>query len=143
MIANARANGLSLEEVVILASLLERETITDEERPIVAGILLNRLNADWPLQVDASVQYALGDSKEWWPRPLTRDQIENTTSRYNTYKYSGLPVGPISNPGISSLKAVANPEDTDYWYYIHDDDGKIHYAKTLEQHNANIAKYLK
>lgn len=143
-------SNLTLNQIVILASLIERETITDEERPIVAGILLNRVNADWPLQVDASVQYALASAKcrntitncEWWPRPLTKDDL-SISSPLNTYKYPGLPPSPISNPGLSSLKAAIYPEETDYWYYLHDEKGQIHYAETLEEHNRNVAKYLK
>lgn len=142
-------SGLSDYEVLILASLIERETKTAGERPIVAGIVLNRLNAGWPLQIDASVQYAVSTSKckvslgstcEWWPI-LTKDDLDINSS-YNSYKFATLPPTPIASPGLSSLKAAANPESTDYWYYIHDNDGKIHFSKTLEEHNANIRKYL-
>ena len=148
---DALANlGFSLDEGVILASLLERETLTGEERPVVAGILYNRLAAGWPLQVDAAVQYAMANDictqgsvecKDWWPRPITSTDLE-LDSPYNTYVYSGLPPAPISNPGISSLKAVAFPENTDYWFYLHDPDGNIHYAKTLAEHNQNIINFL-
>ncbi len=134
-------SGLSFSQVVVLASLIERETKTDGERPVVAGILLNRLDAGWPLQVDASVQYAVGTSKDWWPI-LTLEDL-STTSSYNTYKYQGFPPTPIANPGLSSIKAALDPESNNYWYYIHDTNGKIHYAKTLSEHNANIAKYLR
>lgn len=133
-------SGLSLDQVVVLASIVERETKTDAERPMVAGILMNRLNADWPLQVDAAVQYAVGTSKNWWPI-LTLDDL-SIKSAYNTYKNSGLPPAPIANPGLSSIKGVMNPTENDYWYYIHDTKGTIHYAKTLSEHNANISKYL-
>jgi UPF0755 protein len=121
---------------VILASLIERETITDEERPIVAGILNNRLDIGMALQVDATIQYAKGS----WDPILPQDKALN--SPYNTYKFPGLPPGPIANPGLTSLKAVANPEETDFFYYLHDSKGKIYYAKTLEEHNQNITKYL-
>lgn len=134
-------SGLSLSQVIVLASLIERETKTDEERPVVAGIMLNRLSAGMPLQIDASVQYGVGTSKNWWP-VLTLGDIAKS-SPYNTYKNKGLPPTPIANPGISSLRAAFSPKDTDYWYYIHDLDGKIHYAETLDEHNANIARYLK
>lgn len=134
------ASGLSFNERIVLASLIERETKTAEERPIVAGILIKRLNAGWPLQVDASVQYAVGTPKNWWPI-LTAEDL-TITSSYNSYKYAGLPPAPIASPGLSSILASFNPQDSDYWYYIHDTSGKIHYAKTLEEHNANIAKYL-
>ncbi len=126
---------------VILASLIERETKTDEERPVVAGILLNRLNIGMALQVDASVQYAVGNSENWWP-VLTREDL-SINSPYNTYKFPGLPPAPIANPGLSSLRAAANPEESDYFYYLHDSEGLIHYAETLEEHNANVAKYLR
>lgn len=141
-------SNLSFKEAVTLASLLERETKTNEERPVVAGILIKRLEAGWPLQVDASVQYAVATTKcsvqgakcDWWA-PLTKDDL-SINSPYNTYKFQRLPPSPIANPGLSSLQAAFNPTPSPYWYYIHDQDGKIHYAKTLEEHNANIAKYL-
>lgn len=125
---------------VILASLIERETKTSEERPIVAGILLNRIFIGMPLQVDASVQYAIGNPYDWWPI-LTRDDL-GVNSPFNTYKFTGFPPAPIANPGISSLEAAASPSQSDYLYYIHDPSGQIHYAKTLAEHNDNIAKYL-
>ena len=140
-------NDRSLEEIIILASILERETKTDEERPIVAGILWKRLDAGWPLQADATVQYAVGGEScqkkvdcNWWPI-LSREDLE-IISPYNSYKFTGLPPTPISNPGFSSLKGAVLPKESKYWYYIHDSDGKIHYAETLEGHNANIRKYL-
>ncbi len=101
---------------LIMASLVEEETKTDLERPIVAGILYKRLKADWPLQVDVAPE---------------------------TYKRLGLPRAPIANPGLISIKAAITPEESSYWYYLHDSEGNIHYAKTLEEHNLNISKYLK
>ena len=133
-------SGLSFEQAITLASLIERETKRDAERPVVAGILMNRLNAGWPLQVDAAVQYAVGTSKNWWPILSLEDL--SAKSAYNTYKNQGLPPAPIASPGISSIKGALNPTESDYWYYIHGTDGKIHYATTLVEHNANIAKYL-
>lgn len=133
-------SGLTFDQAIVLASILERETKTDAERPIVAGILINRLNAAMPLQVDAAVQYAVGTSKNWWPT-LTLDDL-SVKSAFNTYKNQGLPPAPIASPGISSIKGALNPQANDYWYYIHDGSGQIHYAKTLAEHNANIAKYL-
>ncbi|QQG47770.1 MAG: endolytic transglycosylase MltG [Candidatus Woesebacteria bacterium] len=132
--------GLSLRQTVILASIVERETGKFEENPFVAGILLNRLNAGWPLQADATVQYILGTPQKWWPNVLSEDL--KIKSSYNTYTFAGLPIAPIANPGLNALEAAANPKDTPYWYYLHDSGGQIHYAKTLEEHNANIAKYL-
>lgn len=133
-------SGLSLGQAITLASLLERETKTDRERPVVAGILIKRLNSGWPLQTDAAVQYAVGTSKDWWPI-LTLDNL-SIKSPYNTYKNRGLPPSPIASPGLSSIKGVFGPTQSDYWYYIHDVKGQIHYARTLEEHNANISKYL-
>jgi UPF0755 protein len=135
-----QGSNLTFSQAVILASLLERETKTDTERPIVAGILINRLNLGMPLQVDASVQYAVGTPADWWPIITLNDLKVN--SLYNTYKYAGLPPAPIANPGLSSFKAALNPAQTDYLYYISDTSGQIHYAKTLAEQNANIAKYL-
>ena len=142
----ARQKGLTVEQTVILASLVEREAKYENDRPIVASILLKRLKNDWPLQVDATVQYALGyqeKQKTWWKKNLTKQDLE-IDSPYNTYKYKGLPPTPISNPGLSSIKAVikANP-NTPYWYYISDKRGKLHFAKTLKEHQANINKYLR
>lgn len=133
-------SSLSSKDLVTLASLIERETKGDAERPVVAGIILNRLNAGWPLQIDASVQYVAGNASNWWPI-LTKADLQ-INSPYNSYKFTGLPPAPIASPGITSIKAAYNPEANDYWYYIHDNSGVIHYAKTLEEHNANIRKYL-
>ncbi|MGA2910378.1 MAG: endolytic transglycosylase MltG [Candidatus Microgenomates bacterium] len=133
-------SNLTFAQSVILASMLERETKTDTERPIVAGIIINRINLGMPLQVDASVQYAVGTSSDWWPI-LTLEDLK-VKSPYNTYLNQGLPPAPIANSGLSSLNAAFNPAQTDYLYYIHDPSGQIHYAKTLEEQNANIAKYL-
>ena len=137
---DSSGSPLSFQEKLILASIIERETKTDEQRPIVAGVLMNRLNIGMALQVDAAVQYAVGTPKNWWPI-LTRDDL-TSVSKFNTYKYAGLPPSPIANPGISSIKAAYAPKDSDYWYYIHDPKGLIHYAKTLSEHNANVSKYL-
>lgn len=122
---------------LIIASMLERETFADTEKPIVAGILYKRLENDWPLQVDATLQYVKGN---WEPIYSIDKEIK---SAFNTYKNLGLPPSPIANPGLSSILAAISPEESDYWYYIHDNDAKIHYARTLEEHNLNINKYLK
>lgn len=132
--------GLTFSQKIILASIIERETKTNSERPVVAGIMLNRIRAGMPLQVDAAVQYAVGTPANWWPI-LSREDLK-VNSPYNTYKFIGLPPTPISNPGLSSLSAAFSPEETEYFYYIHDASGTIHYGKTLQEHNANIVKYL-
>jgi UPF0755 protein len=111
---------------------------------MIAGILLNRIKLGMPLQVDATLQYALGYQpfeKTWWKKDLTDDD-KKTDSLYNTYTNVGLPPGPIANPGLASIKAAIYPTASDYLYYIHDKTGTIHYAKTIEEHNANVQKYL-
>jgi UPF0755 protein len=134
---------LTKEEIVIIASLVEREAITNQEKPIIAGILLNRLNAGMALQVDATIQYAKGQNasnKKWW-EGVTIEEYKSVVSDYNTYLNAGLPPRPISNPGFEALRAAASPADTDYLYYLHDKDRQIRYAKTLKEHNANIGKF--
>lgn len=145
--------GSVSKEVLILASIVEREAKYDQDRPIVAGILIKRWQRNWPLQADATVQYALANKQfdnltigqlgnfNWWPK-ITKDDLE-INSPFNTYKYKNLPPTPICNPGVAAIKAVLNPTQTDYWYYLSDKNGVVHYAKTLEEHNQNIAKYLK
>lgn len=135
---------LTADEIITLASLIEREAKTNEERPTIAGILLNRLNAGIALQVDATVQYAKGydaASDSWWPQVAPQD-YQRVKSPFNTYLHPGLPPGPIANPGIESIRAATSPRDTSYLYYLHDSEGKIHYAENIEEHNANIRKYL-
>jgi len=141
----AKEKSLTEEEVIIIASLVEREAKYDEDRKKVASIILKRLKNDWPLQVDATVQYALGyqpHEKTWWKKNLTKEDLE-IDSPYNTYKNKGLPPTPICNPGLASIKAVIDAnENTPYWFYLSDKNGKIHYSKTLEEHNKNIKKFL-
>lgn len=145
MIADAKKAGLSLSSVVTLASLVEREGKTSQDRPVIAGILLNRLNQDWPLQVDATLQYVLGyqaQEKTWWKKELS-DADKKIDSPYNTYMYAGLPPAPIANPGLEAIKAVIYPTKTEYMFYLHDAKGIAHYAKTIEEHEKNIADYLR
>ena len=139
---------LTFNEVLTLASIVERETKTKDERPVVSGILLNRIEIGMPLQADATAQYALGNVRclgkfecDWWKQP-TRDDLE-VSSPYNTYKIAGLPPSPIANPGLESIKAALTPQESDFLYYIHEPNGTIHYAKTLEEHNKNVDQYLR
>jgi len=125
---------------MILASLIERETRGNEEKPIVAGIILKRLEAGWPLQIDATVQYAVGKAGGYW-KSLTKEDLQ-VNSLFNTYKNRGFPPAPICNPGLASIKAAVSPEESEFWFYIHDDKGIIHYAKTAEEHAVNVKKYL-
>ncbi len=127
----------TLEQIVILASIVEREERDPVERPRVAGILWKRLDANRGLDADATILYALGRTKGG----LSYSDLQ-VDSLYNTRKYRGLPPGPISNPSVSSLRAALYPESTPYWYYLHDSEGNVHYGKTLEEHNENKAKYL-
>ncbi|MBI4057884.1 endolytic transglycosylase MltG [Candidatus Microgenomates bacterium] len=148
ILERAQSQGLTRNKLVTLASLVERETRTSDERPVVAGILLKRLEAGWPLQVDATLQYILGNFKcqisnvkcNWWEPVQSGDK--QIKSPYNTYTNRGLPPGPIANPGLSSIKAVANPQNSSYWFYLHDREGVIHYAETAEDHAENIRNYL-
>jgi UPF0755 protein len=137
-------NDLSLNQILTLASLVQRESASEAEMPLIAGILLNRLNLGMPLQVDATLQYIKAYSsaeQSWWPTPLAADK--NLDSSFNTYQNSGLPPSPICNPGLTAIKAVLKPQPSNAFYYIHDLSGKIHTAETLEGHNANVNQYLR
>jgi UPF0755 protein len=136
----SKQTDLTDEQIVILASMLEREAKTDAEKPMIAGIIHNRLDEGMALQIDATIQYAKGHAGAWW-KPVTLAEYKSVNSPYNTYLFAGLPPGPISNPGLESLKAAAAPADNDYLFYLHDQTGNIRYAKTLEQHEANITRY--
>jgi UPF0755 protein len=136
--------NLSEEQIIIFASIIEREALHFEDFPIIAGILLKRYNTQMPLEVDATVQYALGYNaveKTWWKKNLTVDDLK-INSPYNTRKFANLPPTPISNPGEKALRAVINYQDSPYWFYISDAKGTTHYAKNLDEHNQNVAKYL-
>ena len=132
------SSSLSLEEVIILASILEREANTKESKEIVSGILQNRLSINMPLQADATIEYALHKPlKELTPEDLKID------SPYNTYLNKGLPPTPIGNPGLEAIEAVLNPKATEYMFYITGDDGNFYYAKNFDEHRINIEKYLR
>ncbi len=144
MLSALKKEGITKDELVIIASLVEREGKTGTDRPIIAGILLNRLRRNWPLQVDATLQYAIGyqqREKIWWKKELT-DEDKKIDSPYNTYLNPGFPPGPIANPGLEAIKAVLNPQVTEYMFYLHDKTGVAHYAKTIEGHLENIRLYL-
>ena len=140
--AKVKAKGLTEDEGVILASIVEREARSDKVRTEVASILLKRFKIDMGLNADATIQYALGyqsGEKSWWKRHLTKEDLK-IDSPYNTYLYRGLPPAPIANPGLSSLQAVANADpNTLYLYYYHDSKGNSFYGRTLEEHNQNVA----
>jgi UPF0755 protein len=127
------ANLMDRDKIVIVASLIEKEAATSSERTKIASVIYNRLCSKlYPcLQIDATVQYALGERKE----QLTTADLD-ISSPYNTYNNAGLPVGPIANPGLSTLKAALYPADTDYFFYALDTDGTHHFSETYYEHNA-------
>ena len=133
--AEALKQGRSLNEVVTLASIVEKEGRGAEERRIIAGILLNRLKIGMRLQADSTINYATKANRA----RVSLNDLE-INSPYNTYKNDGLPPGPICNPSAESLEAALHPAQTNYIYYLHDAQGKIYYAKTLEEHKANRYK---
>ena len=143
-----RSQGLTENQGIILASIVEREARSDGARTMVASILLKRFKIGMALNADATVQYALvpqgsenPPENGWWKRHLEREDLK-VNSPYNTYIHAGLPPAPIANPGLSSIAAVANADpSTSYLYYYHDSKGISHYGKTLEEHNQNIANY--
>ncbi|MDW8325321.1 MAG: endolytic transglycosylase MltG [Anaerolineales bacterium] len=136
--AQLAARGLTLHQAVIIASLIEREAVIEDERPIIASVIFNRLAAGQPLEIDASVQYALGAPGNWWP-PLAGLDLRSVDSPFNTYRVSGLPAGPISNVRAGSLRAAANPAQTGYYFYraACDGSGRHNFAATYEEHLAN------
>ncbi len=136
--------GLSLNEGITLASIVQREAGHADDAPLIASVFLNRLNIHMPLGSDVTVQYALGydeAEKTWWKKDLTPDDLA-IDSPYNTRLYAGLPPNPICNPGLAAIKAVATPATSDYYYFLYDKDGNVHFAKTLDEHNSNKQKYL-
>lgn len=142
----ASQRGLTDEQVIIFASLIEKEARSFENKVKVASIMLKRYKQGWPLDLDATVQYALGYDpikKTWWKRALLSSDTK-ITSPYNTYRFAGLPPGPICNPGLDSINAILQADpNTPYWFYISSRDGTtMHYARTAEEHQRNIELYL-
>jgi UPF0755 protein len=131
--------GLTLTEIVTLASLVERETPNRQERPLVAGVFYNRLRLGYALQCDPTVQYALAIAG----RPEKQIQAADLRidSPYNTYEHRGLPPGPIANPGEASLRATLDPAPTDFLYFVANDQGGHFFSKTLAEHNQNVVRY--
>jgi UPF0755 protein len=133
----AQELGLTVREVVILASLVEKEAKLDEERPLIAAVFWNRLHRGMRLESCATVLYALGEQKE----RLTYKDL-HVNSPYNTYLHDGLPPGPIANPGLASIRAVLYPAHVDYLYFVSRGDGSHYFSRTLEEHNAAAQIYL-
>lgn len=140
---NTSISKRTKNEIVTIASLIEREARHAEDRPLVSSVISNRLGLGMKLDIDATLQYILGyqeNQKRWWKKSLTNsDKLIN--SPYNTYRVAGLPPGPISSPGLASLQAAVNPAKTSYLFYITDKNGINRYAEDLEGHTANIENY--
>ncbi len=133
--AEARDLELTRHEIITLASIIEEEAQSASERPRISSVFHNRLKRNWRLQADPTVLYALGNPE----RLLTKADL-SVDSPYNTYKYKGLPPGPIANPGIDSIMAALRPEKTDYLYFVAIGEGKHHFSKTLSEHNRMVRK---
>lgn len=132
----AKRRNLTAYDVLILASMIERETPSDKERPLIASVLYNRLARGEPLYIDATIRYV----ERNWSKPLRQSELDRDTP-YNTRLHSGLPPTPIGNPGLASLKAAAKPAKTDYLYYVAKPGGCHAFAETLEEHERNVAAY--
>lgn len=130
--------GLTLHEVLTIASLIEREAFHYSEKAAISGVIYNRMKIGMPLQIDATVIYAVGGGKEHISRVLYA-HLE-AASPFNTYKHNGLPPGPIASPGIKSIEAALYPEDHDYLYYVLGDNGHV-FSKTYSEHLVNVGKY--
>ena len=130
--------GKTLSEIVIMASIIEKEVRTFEDKKIVSGILWKRVKVGMPLQSCATIAYITG-------KKTTKISIEETQidSPYNTYKYAGLPVGPICNPSLESIEAAVYPQESPYWYYLSAPEGETIFSRTLQEHNIAKLKYLK
>jgi UPF0755 protein len=142
MRAQAVAQGRTLYEVIVLASIVEREAVLAAERSTIASVYLNRLAAGIKLDADPTIQYALGQPGEWWPQ-ISAEDYTAVDSPWNTYLYAGLPPGPIANPGLGSISAVLTPADTPYIFFMRDcdaNDGSHLFAANQEEHLANYAR---
>ncbi len=147
----ARQQGLTFYQALIVASIVERETLLAAEKPIVASVYLNRLNPAFGesyLNADPTVQYAMGyqpGSGQWWKSPVTLDEYQQVDSPYNTYLYPGLPPGPIANPSIGSIMAVLQPAQTNYLYFVcrHQNckGGEHTFATSYQEHLQNVSNY--
>jgi UPF0755 protein len=136
--SNLGSCGLTLHEAVTMASIIQRETLAEEEMATIASVFYNRLAINMFLETDPTVQYAIGfnvSTETWWKSPLTYDDLE-INSPYNTYRNPGLPPGPISNPDLAALKAAVAPADTDYLFFRAKCDGSAthNFSTTYEEH---------
>lgn len=136
ILERARSRGLSLHQLLTLASIVEREAVVRDERALIAAVFWNRLRLEMPLQADPTVQYAMRKERG----TLTRSDLE-TDHPYNTYRRAGLPPGPIASPGMASIEAVLEPAPVSFLYFVAVDDQRHQFSTTLEQHNAAVARY--
>jgi len=134
----AKSQGRTFDQIVIMASIIEREVQSDEDLALVSGILWKRFDDGVGLDADATIRYAL----DKWDQPLTQQDLE-VDSPYNTRRYQGLPPGPISNPGLRAIIAAVRPAQSDYYYYLSAPNGETIFSRTLDEHNANKAKHLR
>lgn len=133
-----QASNRTLDQVITMASIVEREVTSEEDMALVAGVLWKRFDEGMGLDADATVRYALSK----WNEPLTINDL-SSDSPYNTRKFRGLPPGPICNPGLRAIIATIRPESSEYYYYLSAPDGKTIFARTNDDHNVNKAKYLR
>jgi UPF0755 protein len=131
-------SGRSLHEILTMASVIEKEVRTEKDRQLVADIFWRRLERGMPLQADSTVNYVTGKSVA----AVSANDL-GADSHYNTYKYAGLPPGPICNPGLAAIRAAVSPQANSYWYFLTDEAGGVHYARDLDEHNSNKARYLR
>lgn len=144
LLEQARADGQNPRQVLTLASIVEREAVIQSERPVIASVYLNRLKIGMALQADPTTQYALGyqpDQKTWWKRPLFLDDLKYADpAGYNTYVSAVIPPGPIASPGLSSIQAVLNPAQTDYYFFVAtcNQDGSHQFSVTFQEHQSKL-----
>ena len=134
------ASGRSLHEILTIASIIEREVVEESERSLVSAVIWNRLEAGMLLQMNSTVQYAVGEPSGWWKAGLSDDDL-SLASPYNTYLSSGLPPTPIASPGLASIEAAANPANVPYLFFVARGDGTHAFAVTYEEHQANVERY--
>ena len=136
LVARARARGLSVHQLLTLASIIEREAIDPEERRLISAVFWNRLRLDMPLQADPTVQYAVAKER----RALTRADLASDNA-YNTYVHRGLPPGPIASPGLAAIEAALDPAPVKFLYFVARDDRRHHFSTTVAEHNAAVVRY--
>lgn len=139
MLADIAKSGRSIHETLTMASLLEREVRHDEDKAKVADLFWRRFDSGWALQADSTVHYAVNKKGNVFTTAADRA----TKNPWNTYEYPGLPPGPICSPSLASIMAAIYPEKNDYWYFLTTFEGEAKYGRTLEEHNRNVAKYLR